>query len=149
MGNWNEQQSLEQSYIRSQTSTWDQSITSQGPVAKGVPFMAEAPKSSECFQKIYNTLIANLGGDRFIYGVRAVAALERELRRAKEHGDPKEIYQTEILESLAKLQKLDPAIAAQTQDCLRKGASDLQSEECKSLFVELLDKSAALVTAAG
>jgi len=142
MGNWNEQQSLEQSYIRSQTSAWDQSIPfKQGPTAKGVPFMPQAPEPSACFQQIYDTLTAKLGGDRFSQGVKAVAAVERGIRQAKEHGDPRKIDQPTILESLATLQRLDPAIAAQTQDCLRAEASSL-APDCQTLLAELLDKSA-------
>jgi hypothetical protein len=142
MGNWNEQQSLEQSYIRSQTSAWDQSIPfKQGPTAKGVPFMPQAPEPSACFQQIYDTLTAKLGGDRFSQSVKAVAAVERGIRQAKEHGDPRKIDQPTILESLATLQRLDPAIAAQTQDCLRAEASSL-APDCQTLLAELLDKSA-------
>lgn len=149
MATWNEQQSLEQSYIRSQTSTWDQSITfKQGPTAKGVPFMPQAPEPSACFQQIYGTLTAKLGGDRFISGVRAVAAIEREIRGAKEHSDPRKIEQTIILEALTTLQGLDPAIAAQTQECLRAEASSL-SPDCRNLLTELLDKSAASVAERG
>ncbi|MEI2689391.1 MAG: hypothetical protein V9H69_06650 [Anaerolineae bacterium] len=106
--------------------------------------MPQAPEPSACFQKIYAALTAKLTSDKFSYGLKAVAAIERELRRISESDDPKEIDRPLILESLAVLQKLDPALAAQMQNCLRTEASRLP-QDYPDRLLKLLDEITAPV----
>lgn len=144
MGYWNDKQSLdlEQTYIRSQTSAWDKDTEIKlGPTAKGVPFMPQAPDAA-CFQQVYDELAAKLRSDQFSYGITAVAAIERELRRAREHGDPRKIELGAIRESLTTLRHLDPAIAILTRDCLHTKAATL-SLECLKLIETLLEEDVA------
>ena len=141
-GNDKQSLDLEQTYIRSQTSAWDKDTEIRhGPTVKGVPFMPQAPDAA-CFQQVYDALAAKLRSDQFSHGIKALAAIERELRRAREHGDPRKIEQMMIRKSLTTLRHLDPAIATLTRDCLRTEASTL-SAECLKLIETLLEEDVA------
>lgn len=137
---------LEQAYIRSQTSAWNQESEANIQIfstAKGISFMPQA-QGLACFQQVYDLLATQLRGDEFKYGLKAVAKIESELNWARQHKDPEAIDRSAVLRSLAVLQDLNPQIAAQTQDCIHKGADEL-SGDCRKLFTDLLKEAVAPV----